>query len=108
MITQFSKQIPGSSVSPANHRPERAVRLSPFVWAFFGAELCSDGVVLQPVCTLVCKAICLRWPQSSCGPVLEALRQERCSQATHLFPTASKCGISSVPKCVCAHIFMYT
>lgn len=41
MIAQFSKQIPGSSVSPANHRPERAVCLSPFVWSFLGSEPCA-------------------------------------------------------------------
>lgn len=107
MITQFSKQIPGSSVSSANHRPKRAVCLSPFVWSFLGSELCSDRIVLQPVCTLVYKTICSRWPWSSCRPVLEPLRQERSSWVVHPFPNTSLPGISSALKCVLIYTFTY-
>lgn len=106
MITQFSKQIPGSSVSSANHRPKCAVCLSPFVWSFLGSEPCSDRIVLQPVCTLVYKTICSRWPWSSCRPLLEPLRQERSSWGCPSFSKHFPTWDFFCPQ-VCAHIHIY-
>lgn len=94
-------------MSPANHHLEHAVRLSPFVWSFLGSEPCSGGVVLQPVCTLLSGMICLPWPRSSCGPVLEALRQERSSWAVCAFPKTSLPEIELFCPHLCGFFYIY-